>query len=359
MTWVRVDCEIAADKAIGRIAAAAKLSLNEALGCVVRVYCRLPQHARDGNLSDVTDAQLEDWTGYRGKPGAFAAAFRRELCTEAGVVKSWEKYNGSALREQDADRARKAELRAKATRPHSDPSPDERPTRRRMSGGPSGGPSAGPAGSRPDVTVTVTTTPLSGPDGPELPSARPPGPHGYAGPLFAEQEAALFAAALPHEAAALRYLLERCPFPPALVGELFAIASGQHLVRADAAPYREATIADVMRAVSEFATTGEKWSVPFFRGVVRRILSRPPEPETADARAAAAAEREKLRAAVPALVIEEPRSADELEAARVRREAAMRLFASEARKNNPPPRSARLFEAVVASPAPALDPAIS
>jgi hypothetical protein len=117
-----------------------------------------------------------------------------------------------------------------------------------------------------------------------------------------------------------------------VIGELYAIASGQHVVRGEHSA-REANAADVMRAVSEFACKGREWNTSYFRGVVRRILDRPAEPPDAAQR-----EQERLakqlQSKVPSLTIEKPRTAEEIEAGRARREAAMAKFREEAMRNN-------------------------
>lgn len=381
MTWVRIDCDIASDPAIGRIAAAARLSLNDALGAVLRVYCKLPKHARTGDLAAITDAHLEDWVGYRGEPGAFAGAFRANLCDDRGVVRSWEKYNGAALREQDADRERKAEERRRQAEERarragvvgSDPqAPEPRAHKSPRKGtptrpGPSDGVSGGPSDRHPALTERDVTPIPSGPDGPDsLPAVPAVDPvvdpfvaeaqaarAARTGELFAAQEAALFAAARPHEAAALEHLIGAAAFAPALVGELYAIATGVHHVRSSFPPYSLATIEHVMQAVAEWVIERRPWNQSLFRGFVRKVLERPPEPRSAEERDAAQAAA--LRMAVPALEVPAYQSDDEREAARRRREDAMQHFRAEFRRNNPPPRSARLYESV-ATEAPAVAP---
>lgn len=328
MNWIRICVNIADDPSVGAIADACDIALSEAVGCVVSVLCKLPAHAEDGNLSAIPDRTIEKWANWEHERGAFAQALRSILCDDAGVVKAWDHYNGAAIREAKAARERMRESRRKpkaetpTPKSTSDEAFAERAANVRRTV-PRTFPSNG--------TERNETLPPSSPDGSEVPPAPPEATKAAAGPLFATWEKALFDVALPHEVAALEDLCTR-GFRPAVIGELYAIASGQHLVRGNHAPYREATAADVMRAVSEYACKGREWNQSYFRGVVRRILDRPPEPPDA-------AEREQQKLAkeiekrMPALTVERPRTPEEIEAGRARREAAMAKFREEFRRN--------------------------
>jgi hypothetical protein len=331
MNWIRIATGISDDPEVGRIADACGIPIAYAVGCVVSLLCRLPEHARTGDVSTVPDRTLEQWALFEGKRGTFAKAFREHLC-EGGVVKAWERHNGAAIREADAARDRmKAARRAK--RSQNDTGEKAEPFAERS------------ANRSPNVRGTVrrtfhsygtgrdVTTP-SKPDGLDGPPALPGPKPAETGPLFAEWEQQLFAAALPHEAAALEHLAAKA-FRPAVIGELYAIASGQHVVRGAHPPYREANAADVMRAVSEYACKPDRgWNQSYFRGVVRKILDRPAEPPDAEAR-----EQERLARQVSQSVtvplIESPRTDAEIEAGRARREAALAAFRREFHRNNP------------------------
>lgn len=338
MNWIRICVGIADDPTVGAIADACDIPLAEAVGCVVSVLCKLPAHAEDGGLSAIPDRTLEKWANWEHERGAFARAFRSTMCDEAGVVKAWDHYNGAAIREAKASRDRMRETRRKP-----------KAKREAVPAEPFAERAANSAANVPHTFTSNGTgrneNPPSSPDGsvvlPEPPKADrgravavvSPGPTtATAGPLFAEWEKTLFDAALPHEAAALEALCVT-GFRPAIIGELYAIASGQHLVRGEHAPYREANAADVMRGVSEYLCKGREWNTSYFRGVVRRILNRPPEPPDAAQR-----EQERLAkqvaSAVPTIVIEKPRTPEEIEASRARREAAMRKFREEAMRNS-------------------------
>lgn len=332
MNWIRICVSISDDPAVGRIADLCGIPISEAIGCVVSVFCKLPAHAKNGSLGDISDRTIEHWANWEHDRGHFAAAFRQELCDEDSVVRAWERHNGAAMREADAARERMRDSRRK---PKADAKANDSPKPLQQKPERFAEHSENVRGnvrrSFPSNGTRRNEYPPTSPDGSvALPS--PPGPKAeQTGALFAEWERQLFAAALPHEAAALEALCVSS-FRPAIIGELYAMASGQHLVRGEHAPYREANAADVMRAVSEYACKGREWNTSYFRGVVRRILDRPPEPPDAAQR-----EQEKLARqvakSVPTIMIETPRTQEEIEAARARREAAMALFKAEAMRN--------------------------
>ena len=118
--------------------------------------------------------------------------------------------------------------------------------------------------------------------------------------VYVEQERELRAAALPHETLAFDTLIRDHPRPDALVLELYATACGMHVVRG-ATTGKAADIADVMRAVAEMAACGKAFSVSLFRGFLRRIADRPPEPSSTEERAIA-----KLHADIAKRVASEP-----------------------------------------------------
>lgn len=112
MNWVRVAVSITTDPAVFRIAAACGVKHAEAIGLVVSVFTALPSAAPTGDIRDVPDALLEAWARWERKRGVFAQAFRAELCTAEGLVRSWEKHNGAALRDAEVSRERARTWRA-------------------------------------------------------------------------------------------------------------------------------------------------------------------------------------------------------------------------------------------------------
>ncbi len=108
MNWIRVAIGIHDDPAIARMADQCKARVSDIVGCVVGVLVKLPEQARDGVISHIPDTLLEQWAHWNGKRGAFAKAFRSELCNPDGLIRTWEKHNGAHLREYDrqAEKAR-------------------------------------------------------------------------------------------------------------------------------------------------------------------------------------------------------------------------------------------------------------
>lgn len=129
MNWIKVAVGISRDESVLAIADRLGVSVPTTTGYVVLVYTALAEGCVSGNLSNTTDSTIERWAQWNGKRGKFAEAFRAELCTPEGLVRSWEKYNGGALRELERDRERKkAERAAEKARKQSDgrPSDDSR-----------------------------------------------------------------------------------------------------------------------------------------------------------------------------------------------------------------------------------------
>lgn len=314
MNWIRIATGILNDPSIHAVADAAGVSVPTTTGHVVGVLSYLPDHARGGDLSGVSDATLERWAMWTGKRGKFAAAFRAYLCDAQGVVRSWEKHNGAAIRKLDADVQRKRE-QTKARRSRADVAPTSaRPLR-----------DVGAASSvdetRRDVTTpTEAVGVVRAPEAPHRPAAS--GRVAYQAQLDE-----LLAAGMPHERAALQALVHGHPNPDVLVLELHATASGLHVIRG-ANTGRAADIADVMRAVAEMAAAAKPFNVSLFRGFVRRVADRPPEPASAEEREAARLARE-IAARQPAVDVEPPRTQEELDRLRVQREEAMARFRAE------------------------------
>lgn len=130
MNWICVATNIKNDVSVALIADACKVRIAEAVGLVTNVYCDLPKNARDGDISAVPDVLIEQWARWEGKRGVFAKAFRANLCNSEGIVRSWEKYNGAAIRESDANIERVREWR-KNRQKKPDSTGDVTPTVRR------------------------------------------------------------------------------------------------------------------------------------------------------------------------------------------------------------------------------------
>lgn len=379
MNWIAIATKIGEDPKIGAIASASGLRLNEAIGAVVRVLCKLPAHAGDGVIADVPDETLEEWGGFRGEPGVFAQAFRKVLCTE-GTVTSWEKYNGAAQRRHSKDRDRQADRRAAAKAAKEKKERESTGQSMGRRGGVRGtvhGTVHGASAFPPGATEQDNTTTPSGPDGPEPPSlvervlvakettygqapALPALNAHY--PAFAAWEGELREAGLPHEQLALDIVLAmvRPEARYTVIGELYAIASGQHVLRGESSG-RPAGVSDVMRALSEFANSSAPWRVPLFRGFVRRLLDRPAEPPTAEEREAARLERDLAAQASRLQIVraDPPESPEEKAARARRREEAMARFKADFFRNTQ--QDARLDPSRTPNmaPIPITDPAVA
>lgn len=107
MNWIKVSVSIGRDGSIHELAEASGVAVPVAVGHFVLVLAAMAEGVLDGDLSGVRDSILEDWARWRGRNGRFAAALRAHLCTPEGVVRSWAKYNGTKLKDLEADRERK------------------------------------------------------------------------------------------------------------------------------------------------------------------------------------------------------------------------------------------------------------
>ena len=102
MNWIKVAVDMKSDDAMGVIVDECDVSRYAAVGLCVNVLGTMALKAQDGDLSAVRDSTIEEWAGWDGKRGRFAAAFRTAMCRD-GIVRSWEKYNGAAIRKAEAD----------------------------------------------------------------------------------------------------------------------------------------------------------------------------------------------------------------------------------------------------------------
>ncbi len=124
MNWIRIATGIMRDPTLVALSEALGVNVPCTTGHVVGVLTSLPEGAKTGDLSAVSDRTLEQWAMWKGKRGKFAAAFRTHLCDTQGVVRSWEKHNGAAIRRagESAERAKtwREERKTNAKRTRSD-----------------------------------------------------------------------------------------------------------------------------------------------------------------------------------------------------------------------------------------------
>lgn len=109
--WIRMDAGITDDPRIWALADAIRKDVGATIGYVMCLLRKLPEQARDGDLSHVPDAMLEQWAMWPGKRGVFATAFVSEMC-EGRRVRAWMKHNGAPLKELDDKRAAMSARRA-------------------------------------------------------------------------------------------------------------------------------------------------------------------------------------------------------------------------------------------------------
>jgi hypothetical protein len=114
VNWIRVSVGVGRDASVGDVARACGVSRVTTTGHWVLVLTAMAEGCVDGDLSRISDDNIEEWADWRGKRGRFADAVRRYLCDDQGVMRSWGKYNGAKIREMEADRDRKKAARLAA-----------------------------------------------------------------------------------------------------------------------------------------------------------------------------------------------------------------------------------------------------
>lgn len=131
LAWIRVNASLLDDPEVRNFGkdlfpkAEPWMARAAAAGLLVALWGRLADHQPDGSVITRDDEQLEEWAQWKGKPGAFATAFRERFVDENGVLLEWEKYQGAALARREADRQRKENSRKRG---HAVPSLADTPT---------------------------------------------------------------------------------------------------------------------------------------------------------------------------------------------------------------------------------------
>ena len=101
MNWIKVATKMRTSVSVRALSRDIGKDMGASVGYVVCVLLMLPDHARDGDLSQISDDDIEEWALWRGKPGKFAPAFVAHLCTPQRVVRVWDLMNGAAIRASD------------------------------------------------------------------------------------------------------------------------------------------------------------------------------------------------------------------------------------------------------------------
>lgn len=110
MNWIRIAVGIADDPDVHTLAERLGCRVAEAVGLLVSLLTRFPEHAPGGDLTQIPASLVERWAGWEGQRGAFDVAFRDTFLTD-GVWVAWDKHNGKALAKLIRDRERIREQR--------------------------------------------------------------------------------------------------------------------------------------------------------------------------------------------------------------------------------------------------------
>lgn len=111
MGWIRIADGMDDDPKVHVLATALGCPVAGAVGHLVLLLSRFPEHAPQGNLAQIPASLVERWAAWEGERGVFDAAFRETFLNADGIWTAWEKHNGAALREAHASRERAAEYR--------------------------------------------------------------------------------------------------------------------------------------------------------------------------------------------------------------------------------------------------------
>jgi hypothetical protein len=109
--WIRIDVGMPDDPKVHAIAQALAVEIPTAIGLLSSVFCRMAQHATNGDLDKVSDFTLEHWAVWRGQPGKFAAEFQARFM-EGHQVKGWLDRQGKLLEIAEKQRQRMENRRA-------------------------------------------------------------------------------------------------------------------------------------------------------------------------------------------------------------------------------------------------------
>lgn len=112
LCYVAIDPGIAEDPAILDIAERYDLDPFALAGRCVRFFGKVAEHRPDGDLTGLAGATLDAWAG--GGVAGLGLSIRDALVDEAGRLRAWDRYNGSALRRLESDRERQRNRRLAA-----------------------------------------------------------------------------------------------------------------------------------------------------------------------------------------------------------------------------------------------------
>jgi hypothetical protein len=112
VTWRLVEMMRVSHPAVVSLGAALPNDLlrTSAEGLLLNLWGKIAEHTTDGVITEIPPAQLEDWAGWGGTPGAFAAwVMAAHFDREKGTVREWEECAGAlqSKRANDAERQRR------------------------------------------------------------------------------------------------------------------------------------------------------------------------------------------------------------------------------------------------------------
>ncbi len=105
MTWIRVETNVGDNPKIHAFASDISISIDAAIGFLVRTWGSIAEHRPSGDLKDVSDLAIEHWAYWRGEPGVFGKAFRERFMV-GDIVHGWLGRQGKLLERSERDRQR-------------------------------------------------------------------------------------------------------------------------------------------------------------------------------------------------------------------------------------------------------------
>lgn len=105
--WFRMHANIGSRRVTWRLMEHAHIDKARAVGHLAMFWGSLSQHCPLGDISQVPDAQIEEWAAWTGRRGLFASFVHEKHSTE-GVVNEYEEYSGKLEERRERDRKRKA-----------------------------------------------------------------------------------------------------------------------------------------------------------------------------------------------------------------------------------------------------------
>ena len=118
--WIRVHANLADKPVVCRAVETLGVRHHEAIGLLVQFWGAVSQHATDGAVAALSDAQIEVWAGWTRKRGKFASFIRSTHLDCDGRVNEWDCYAGALEEQRRQSRNRKRTSRGRHSDGHSD-----------------------------------------------------------------------------------------------------------------------------------------------------------------------------------------------------------------------------------------------